>query len=324
MCTAINLRMSNHYFGRNLDLEYHFDEEVVIMPENFNFPFKETEAILSNYPMIGIATVSNNIPLYYDAANIHGLSMAGLNFPGNAVYRPKKAGYDNIAPYAFIPWVLRQCRTVEDARKLLSRINITEMSFNNDFPITPLHWIISDSKCSIVVESVSDGIMIYDNPIDVLTNNPPFNYHLHNLCNYLNLTNKNPQGDLAQKRNLQPHSNGMGSIGLPGDLSSPSRFIKAAYLLTNSDCNDKELSCVSQFFHILDAVSHTRGCVLVDGKYEITFYSSCCNTTKGIYYYKTYENSRICAVDMQNEDLQSSELIRYPLRTSPDIFREKH
>ena len=324
MCTAISLRKSNHYFGRNLDLEYHYNEEVVIMPSNYNFPFQETMTKPLRYPMIGIATVIDDIPLYYDAANIHGLSMAGLNFPGNAVYHSAKTECDNVAPYAFIPWILRQCRTVEDAKKLLLSINITQKAFNDDLPITPLHWMISDFNCSIVVEPLSNGIKIYDNPIDVLTNNPPFHYHMYNLSNYLNLTSRSPQGDLWKKQNLQPFSNGMGSIGLPGDLSSASRFIKASYLLTNSECKDNELSCVNQFFHILDAVSHTRGSVLVNGKFEITFYTSCCNTTKGIYYYKTYNNSRVCAVDMHQEDLHSNKLIRYPLRTEPDIFREKH
>ena len=324
MCTAINLRKTNHYFGRNLDLEYHYNEEVVIMPVNFDFPFPEAVSEIPNYPIIGIATVIDNVPLYYDATNIYGLSIAGLNFPGNTAYRQDLPGYDNIAPYAFIPWILRQCRTVDEARKRLLSINITETAFNDDLPITPLHWIISDQKCSIVVESLRDGVAVYDNPVDVLTNNPPFPYHLHNLCNYLNLTNGSPNGDLVQKRSLHPYSNGIGGIGLPGDLSSASRFVRAAFLLTNSDCDDNELSCVSQFFHILDSVAHTRGSVIVNKKNEITFYSSCCNASRGIYYYKTYDNSRISAVDMRCENLNGTELIRYPLRTEPDIFRVNH
>lgn len=324
MCTAINLRMTNHYFGRNLDLEYHFNEEVTIMPQGYYFPFGDANYSGKQYPIIGMATVIDQIPLYYDATNIHGLSIAGLNFPGNAVYRPANQNKYNIAPYALIPWLLTQCCTVNEARDLLKDTNIANTAFNENTPLTPLHWIISDQNESIVVEPMSDGIQIIENPVDVLTNNPPLPYHLWNLCNYLNLTNQSPSGDLIKKQGLRPYSNGMGGIGLPGDLSSASRFVKAAFLLSNSSCDDTESDCISQFFHILDAVSHTRGSVLVNNKFEITYYSSCCNATKGIYYYKTYNNSRISAIDMHREDLSGNSLIRYPLRTDQDIFIEKH
>lgn len=322
MCTAINLRKRNHYFGRNLDLEYHYNEEVVISPQNFNFPFRNISFRNDPYPMIGMATVIDGVPLYYDATNIHGLSMAGLNFPGNAVYHPIKEGTDNVASFELIPWILVQCRTVQEARTLLSRINITDTIFSKDFPPTPLHWIISDQKESIAVESEAEGVSVYDNPIDVLTNTPPFPYHMYNLCNYLNLTNNAPTGDLIKSLNLHPYSNGMGGIGLPGDLSSASRFVRAAFMLASSDCEDTESDCVSQFFHVLDTVAHPRGSVIVNKKYEITYYSSCCNTQKGIYYYKTYGNSRITAVDMYNEDLTQFSLIRYPLQTAQDIYVE--
>ena len=324
MCTAINLRMSNHYFGRNLDLEYHYNEAVVIMPSNYIFPFRHAVARNLNIPIIGMATVIDETPLYYDATNLHGLSIAALNFPGNAKYYPLSEGLDNVAPFEFIPWILRQCTSVKEARKYLSRINITHTQFRTDIPVTPLHWIVSDAKESIVVESTATGILIYDNLIGVLTNNPPFPYHMDNLCNYSNLTKHLPNGDLEEKFKLKPYSNGMGGIGLPGDLSSASRFVRAAFLLSNSACEDTELSCVSQFFHILDAVAHTRGSVVVNDKYEITFYSSCCNTSKGIYYYKTYDNSQITGVCMHNEDLTATKLICYPLRTEQDIFCVNH
>ena len=323
MCTAINLRKSNHYFGRNLDLEYHYYEEVVIMPQNYYFPFRSVKTSIG-YPVIGIATVIDGLPLYYDGTNIYGLSIAGLNFPGNTVYQNIKENAENVASFEFIPWILRQCKSVQESRDLLVKINITDTPFNKDYPPTPLHWIIADKVESITVECAEDGVHIYDNPIGVLTNNPPFPYHMDNLCNYLNLTNKTPSGALMKSFDLKPYSNGMGGIGLPGDYSSSSRFVRASYLLSNSVCEDNERDCVSQFFHILDAVAHPRGSVIVNDKYEITYYSSCCNASKGIYYYKTYNNSRISAVDMHSEDLNGAKLIQYPLITEQDIFPVNH
>ena len=106
----------------------------------------------------------------------------------------------------------------------------------------------------------------------------------------------------------------MGSIGLPGDMSSSSRFVRAAFTKLNSVCGETEEEGVSQFFHILSSVEQPKGCTLVrEGEYEFTLYSSCCNTDQGVYYYKTYDNSQISAVDMHAEDLDGSKVVSYPL-----------
>ena len=116
-------------------------------------------------------------------------------------------------------------------------------------------------------------------------------------------------------------SNGMGGIGLPGDYSSASRFIKAAFVKSNSVCSSSEEGSVNQFFHILGSVAMPRGAVrMKKDQYEITRYSCCCNTSKGIYYYTTYENPHICAVNMTLEDLDGSQLICYPLIERPQIY----
>ena len=322
MCTSISFKTNDHYFGRNLDLEYSYKEAVTITPRNFNFFFRDVKTLKTHYAIIGMATVANGYPLYYDAANEFGLGVAGLNFPGNAVYLPPTVGKDNVAPFELIPWILAQCKNVCEARKLIQRINITDIPFNNDYPLTPLHWMVSDADESIVIEPTFGGVQIYDNPVGVFTNNPIFPFQMHNLCNYLNITNQSPTNRFSDKIDLEPYSRGMGGIGLPGDLSSSSRFVRACFTKLNSVCNDDEHSSVNQFFHILDSVSQTRGCCMVDDGYEITMYSSCCNTTRGIYYYKTYENSQITAVFLNKENLDNMDLIQYPIRTKCNMFCE--
>ena len=112
----------------------------------------------------------------------------------------------------------------------------------------------------------------------------------------------------------------MGAIGLPGDLSSQSRFVRASFVKMNSISGNGELESVGQFFHILNSVEQQRGCChLGDGKYEITIYSSCCNATKGIYYYTTYNNHQINAVDMNKVDLNGDKLISYDLIRNQNI-----
>lgn len=320
MCTAVTYRTQDHYFGRNLDLEYSYHETVTVTPRNFPFRFRQVPGLERHYAMIGMAYVAEGCPLYYDATNEKGLSMAGLNFPGNAVYRPAAEGKDNVAPFEFIPWVLGQCAGVPQARELLARLNLTDISFSPELPSAPLHWIISDREESITVEQTVAGLKVYDNPVGVLTNNPPFDYQMTNLSNYMSLTRDVPVNRFSDSLPLEPYSRGMGGLGLPGDLSSVSRFVKAAFTKLNSLSGPSESESVSQFFHILGSVEQQRGCVcLGEGKYELTIYSSCCNTDKGIYYYTTYENSQITAVDMHREDLDGRELVSYPLVTSQQI-----
>ena len=322
MCTAVSYLNSSHYFGRNLDLERCFWETVTITPRNYGFKFHFLPEIREHYAMIGIASVVDGSPLYYDASNEYGLCMAGLNFPGNATYFPPNDNKLNLAPYELIPWFLGRYKTVDELRAELSNISVTAIPFNKELPLTPLHWMISDRKQSIVLESTAVGLQVFDNPVNVLTNNPPFSFHLHNLSNYLNITHEEPKNRFAPDLELSVYSRGMGGLGLPGDLSSASRFVRAAFVLHNSVADPEENTNVSQFFHILESVAQQNGCVQVGEEYEKTIYSSCCNTEKGVYYYKTYDNSRITAVNMFNCDLSKDSLITFSLRKEQSILYE--
>ena len=314
MCTAATYKTKDFYFGRTLDYEFSYGDEITITPRNFEFKFREKMSIKTHYAIIGMAYVTNNYPLYYDAINEKGLGIAGLNFVGNAKYKEKVDGKDNIAQFELIPWILSQCASVEEARVLIEKINILNVSFSNDLPVAELHWIIADSKEAITVEAVEEGIKIYENPVGVLTNNPPFDKQMFALNNYMYLSPKSPENKFSKDLNLVTYSRGMGAIGLPGDLSSQSRFIRVAYTKMNSISKEDEKESVSQFFHILNSVDQQRGCCdLGDDKFEITIYTSCCNVNKGIYYYTTYDNHQITAVDMHKENLDSNVLIRYPL-----------
>ena len=314
MCTAATYKTKDFYFGRTLDYEFSYGDEVTITPRNYPFHFREKGDIDSHYAIIGMAYVAENYPLYYDAINEKGLGVAGLNFVGNADYKERVNGKDNITQFEFIPWILSQCGTVKEAKDLIEKMNFLNEPFNDKLPLAQLHWIISDSKESITVESVKDGIKVYENPVGVLTNNPPFDKQMFELNNYMYLSPKSPENTFAPGLNLERYSRGMGAIGLPGGLSSQSRFIRVAFTKMNSISGEGEKESVSQFFHILNSVDQQRGCCeLEDGKYEITIYTSCCNTNKGIYYYTTYDNHQITAIDMHKENLNGNELIRYPL-----------
>lgn len=312
MCTAATYKTNDFYFGRTLDYEFSYGDEITVTPRNYPFKFSNAGEIASHYAMIGMAYISDGYPLYYDAVNEKGVCIAGLNFVGNAYYRKPCDDRSNVAQFELIPWLLSQCADLGEVRSLLEKINITDTPFSEELPVAQLHWIIADKNDCIVVESVREGIRIYENPVGVLTNNPPFDMQLFNLNNYMNISPRSPENNFSDSLKFKTYSRGMGGIGLPGDLSSMSRFVKAAFTKTNSVSGSSEAESVSQFFHILGSVDQQRGCcILDDGKFEITLYTSCCNADKGIYYYNTYENHQISAVDMHKTDLNGSELFRY-------------
>lgn len=314
MCTAVTYQTKDFYFGRTLDYEFSYAEEVTVTPRGFPLTFRHLGELKKHYAIIGMAYIQQNYPLYYDAVNEKGLAMAGLNFVGNAVYRKCQNGKDNVAQFEFIPWVLGQCASISEAKALLQKINLADTPFSEHLPVSQLHWIIADRESAITVESVADGLKIYDNPVGVLTNNPPFDEQLFRLNDYMGLSSKVPENRFSDKLLLNAYSRGMGALGLPGDLSSGSRFVRGAFVKMNSVSGDSEAESVSQFFHILGAVDQQRGCCEVKpGEYEITIYTSCCNADKCIYYYTTYENQQITAVDMRRCDLEDNVLFRYPL-----------
>ena len=285
------------------------------------FEFKKIDEIKSHHAIIGIAAGVDAYPLYYDACNEKGVAIAGLNFAGNAIYREYEEGMVNVTPFEFIPYLLSQSESVDDVKELLKDLNMVNINFSEELPLSPLHWMISDRDSSIIVEPLENGLKVYDNPVGVLTNNPTFDMQLFNLNNYRNLSVKTPENTFAKDLDLDTYSRGMGAIGLPGDLSSASRFVKVAFTKENSFSGDSEAESVSQFFHILGSVEQQKGLTFIDDPdlYEYTIYSSCYNTDKGILYYKTYDNHQITAVDLNRENLDGDSLIIYPLISEAQI-----
>ena len=323
MCTAATYRTDDFYMGRTLDYEFSYGEEITVMPRNFPLSFRHGGGTDRHYAIIGMAHVADGYPMYYDAVNEKGLGMAGLNFAASARYSEPEDGKQNVAQFEFIPWVLSQFASLGQARSAIEKINLVGTTYDSRYPAAKMHWIIADKSGAITIEPTEGGLKIYDNAPGVLTNEPPFDMQLFNLNNYMRLSPRQPENSFSDALDLGTYSRGMGGLGLPGDLSSMSRFVRAAFTKLNSLSGSGEAESVGQFFHILGSVEQVRGCCEVaQDKYEITIYTSCFNADKGVYYYTTYNNRRITAVDMHRENLDSDSLARYPMLDKEDVLRQ--
>ena len=320
MCTALTYQAQDFYFGRNLDYEQSFGECVAVTPRNFRFPLRAGGECVTRYAIIGMASVRDGFPLYYDAVNEAGLCIAGLNFVGNAVYTAPQPDAVNWTQFELIPALLGTCDSVQTARPLLNRLCLTDEPFAPGLPAAQLHWLIADRRECIVLESTADGVHVYDNPAGVLTNNPPFPMQQFALNNYMHLSPRSPDNRFGGGLALAEYSRGMGALGLPGDGSSQSRFVRAAFLRANAVSGSGEAEAVGQFFHMLDGVAQVRGtCELADGAQEYTLYSACCNASRGVYYYTTYTNRQITAIALHRAPLDGDSVTCYPLRTAERV-----
>ena len=308
MCTAIKHGI---FVGRNLDVYKTYGEEVIITPRRYCIALRKEKNISDHYAIIGMGTVARGYPLYYDAANEHGLYMAGLNYVGNAKYHAPKDKHINLAPFELIPYILSRCKSVTEAEAELSKINLTDIPFSRELPSAELHWIIADKERAITVEPDENGLNIYNNPQGVLTNNPSFPYQLLNLSGFAHLSTEPHKNTLAPDVDIPNYSEGMGAIGMPGDLSSTSRFVRALFHKSYTRCDAG--SSITSFFHLLSSVEMPDGSVKVGEYYERTEYSTAVDLKELTYFYRHYDSATISAVSLKSENLDTSTLISYPI-----------
>ncbi len=317
MCTGLALETKDglHLFGRNMDIEYSFNQSIIFIPRNFKCVNKSNKKELTTkYAVLGMGTIFDDYPTFADGMNEKGLGCAGLNFPIYVSYSKEDIeGKTNIPVYNFLLWVLANFSSVEEVKEALKNANIVDIPISENIPNTTLHWMISDiTGKSIVVEQTKEKLNVFDNNIGVLTNSPTFDWHVANLNQYVGLRyNQVPEFKLGDQ-SLTALGQGTGLVGLPGDFTPASRFIRVAFLRDAMIKNDKDSIDLIEFFHILNNVAMVRGSTrTVEEKSDLTQYTSCMCLEKGIYYYNTYENNQINAIDMNKENLDGNEIKTY-------------
>lgn len=325
MCTGLSIKSQEgkYFFGRNMDLAYNFNQSVMIIPRGHQYQDRVTgNVVTNNRAMIGMGTVIDNHPVLADGLNEVGLGCAGLNFDGYAYFEKEPMeGKNNIAPYDFIQWVLSNHETVEEVKRGIKNLELVDCPINDKTPLPMLHWMVADKTGkAIVVEKTKDSLSVYDNPVGVMTNNPTFDWHLTNLNEYLYVTPTSPKETKWSEHILKALGIGAGTLGIPGDFASVSRFVRIAYLRSHMPKIEGDMQAITQFFHMLDYVKMVKGGVRTkEGLEDLTTYSSCMDQEKCIYYYKTYGNNRINAVDLHKEQLEGTNIKRFDYSVNQDI-----
>lgn len=285
MCTAIHYKS---IFGRNFDLDFEFEQNILFTPRNYVIRRRNTKDIREHYAIMGMGICAEGFPLYYDAVNEHGLAMAGLNFPGCARYNEPDNTKENVTTFELILTILGKCKNVSEAEKLIADINITSIPFSDRYPATPLHWMMADKARSAVLECDERGMKLYTETAELLTNSPSYDIQLFNLSNYMSVSPKSPKNRFSDRLPLCAYSFGMGGIGLPGDFSSMSRFVKGAFLLHNSPEFKSKNDAAAHFYRLLYSVAMTKGAVQTEGGNEFTQYTSAIDLDKLIYSFTSY------------------------------------
>lgn len=280
MCTFFSYPCDRLLGARNMDIDRDFGASFALMQRDYRFPYKDTSAQQlsdqrasagAKYAVFGIATVFNGTALYAEAMNECGLMMASLNYPEAATYRERQPEALNLAPYELIPFVLSRFSRISEVRPELERLSILAEPFAPGLPLAPLHYILCDGDDCLVLEADLEGLHIYENPWQTLTNNPSFPEQLNGLQTLSLLRDENPEqpwfvkafenaaeSQLNQRAyRSYPLGQGFGTIGLPGDLTPAGRFQRAVFYREMSLKNLEASGdfAVVQAFHILEAVS---------------------------------------------------------------------
>lgn len=299
MCTAVRFTddQGNMFFGRNLDWTFGYGQGVMRTPGDAAVPaaFDRPGDSARGHDVIGVGIEALGVPLYFDCANDAGLAVAGLNFPQSARYATGPVdGTVNVAAYEFPYWVARSFATVSEARAALSGVTVVAKPVSDKLPVANLHWIVADATGAIVVECMEDGMRVWDDDVDVLTNEPDFGWHRQNLRNYLTLTDADPAPASWGGAELRAFGSGEGLRGVPGDYSGPSRFVKVAFVNAHYPAQSDEKDNVTRLFRTLGSVAVPEGCArMADGSCEKTLYTSGFSAATRTYYYATYDDPQI-------------------------------
>ena len=323
-CTGIRLSADDGsvVYARTLEFGMNLDSEVLFVPRNYEYVGTTASGRpgltwQSKFAAVGLNGLGYD--LLVDGVNEHGLACGGFYLPGYAGYQSATPDQEShtIAPWELITWILTNFSNVDEVRAALSGIKVAGVPLDNKHGVPPLHFITHDAAgSSLVIEYVGGKLTTYDNPLGVITNSPTFDWHVTNLRNYINLSATNvPPVDLDGLV-LSQFGQGSGLRGLPGDFTPPSRFVRAVAFGQNATPGKTGEETVNVAFHVLDSFDVPRGVVRsepgADDPQDRTQWTSACDLKNLKYYFHTYDNRRVRAVELGQFDAEAKRPVTIP------------
>lgn len=329
-CTGIFLKTKDqgYVYARTLEFGVDLNSQILFIPRNYAFTAAAEQADIkglawhSRYAVIGVnAFGSEN---YVDGVNEAGLAGGLFYFPGFAGCQTvKEANYPGSLPmWQLLTWILTSFKDVGEVRAALPKIYVTDVIFPEFKGPVPAHLIVHDlTGKSLVIEYVDGKLNLHDNPLGIFTNAPDFGWHLTNLQNYINLSSVNAKSKELLGVNLAPLSQGSGMHGLPGDFTSPSRFVRVAQFVANASTPKNELDAVYEAFHILNNFDIPKGFVVDEhGNAEFTSWTSAIDLKNKIFYFKNYANFQLQKFELNKIDLNSKTAQQFSMQHADHII----
>jgi len=329
-CTGIRLIANNGdvVFARTLEFAIDIKSEVIMVPRGFartgTAPGgRAGMRWTSRYASLGVN--GENLPHIFDGLNEKGLAVGTFYFPGTAGYQafsPASAGR-TLAPWELGSWLLETFATVEEVRRKIGNVVVADVVYPAWGFTPPVHYIVNDaSGRSIVIEYIGGKLHVHDNPLGIMANSPSFDWYMTNLRNYLNFTLTNPPPvTIGGGVKLQPFGMGAGMLGLPGDFTPPSRFVRAAAFATSAETGQKGDEAVLKAFHVLNNFDIPKGTVREGHKDEhgneladYTIWTSANDLARRRFLFRTYDNSQIRSVDLMTLDLDARTISRFSMQ----------
>lgn len=302
MCTAMTLQIpqGNIYFGRTMDFSYPLAPQMYVAPKGWTWTnILRTHKIHNQYTFMGIGQDISPV-VFADGVNEAGFGAMALYFPGFAQYDSIEADSSDslsLAAVELVSFLLGQCSCVEEAAAMVRNLRIVGIRDSLTGTVAPLHWMAADAKGNcLVIEKTAEGLQLMDNPAGVLSNSPDFRWHMTNLRNYMNLSPYQQKETAWGETVLTPFGQGSGTLGLPGDFTPPSRFVRALYGKSHLLPPSSKEEAVSAFFHLMEGVSLPKGSVMTDRETaDYTQYTACISLSEKTYFFRTYNNSATTA-----------------------------
>lgn len=333
MCTGMSLVSSEGvpFLGRTQDFNILINHYGAIQfPRNCKMEQSIREFRIK-YSILGLSFQHQGAPFYSipDGVNEHGLSGSTQRLTDYCIYStveeiesvdkfPLKSGQ-------FLLWVLGNCQDTFEVEEKIKSVSIADLTIDDKVPGEPRHFLFIDKTGRTIVVEPDQKFQfsVYENPIKVMTNSPDFKWHLTNMSNYMSLSNVDPSSKEMNGFQIKATSKGLGMSALPGDYSSASRFIRAAYMVNTSEQLDEQQT-LSQMFHLLETVSIPKGSIRLpneDDNHQLLFthYSICYNLKELEMNVKFYNNQRIQRVSLSETLAKGNDIKMYKLLQEEDI-----